>query len=484
MKFLFVARNPSIFVQNERAIRLLVERGHFVKMLLCSPVWRNAAMDAQRLTAYREITGGAFDYAFAPQPSGLAAAVLKHTRELVNLMAYLRPRNPVSTSPYMVARAGQALYSPLDFIARIRPVRLMLRCWALARPLRLLDALLPPNGRVMDALRAEKADLLIASPFIFSRSPETEFVKCARRLGLRSAVAVFSWDNLTSKGVFQIVPDAVLVWNRAQVQELEAIHGVPGEKAIPTGAPSLDFWFEKQPSVDRDGFCRRHGLPPGRPFLVYLCSSQTIAPDEHVFVREFVRALRARMGEAAPSVLIRPHPLNLAIWNGFEEPGAAIVPRANQDIFYSDEARQLFFDTLKHGIGVVGLNTTAMIEASILDCPCLSMLVPRYASTQEQSGHFHHLTDSGLVYPAEDFDGLARVLAVLMAGRDPRAGARRAFVRDFVRPYGVHHPSGRLTADAWERLAAGDSPASVAARLAALEPALDASGGEIPACAG
>src|SRR5215217_3498050 len=49
-------------------------------------------------------------------------------------------------------------------------------------------------------------------------------VKAARRLGVRSAVPVLSWDNLTNKGLIRVPPDQVLVWNEAQKTEAVMMH--------------------------------------------------------------------------------------------------------------------------------------------------------------------------------------------------------------------------------------------------------------------
>jgi hypothetical protein len=465
MNLLIVARNPSIFTQYERVIRALCQGGHRVRMLLHSPVWRNAAMDEERLKGFRDETRGRFDFAPAAKASGWRAGLLRNTRELLNYAAYLRATRPISTSPYMVSRAAQVLYPPLDFIARMRPCRWLLRRRFFLRWLARVDGAMPPDPAVTTAIREFQPDLLLASPFIFSRSEETEYVKCAQALGIRTTAAIFSWDNLTSKGVFQVVPDAVLVWNKAQVEELEAIHGVGRSRAVWTGAPSMDFWFDQKPSVDRESFCRREGLDPASPYVIYLCSSQTIARDENVFVAELLRFLRDALGERMPSVLIRPHPLNLKIWDGFEFPGAVVVPRDNRDIFYSSEARQLFFDTLHHGVCVVGLNTTAMIEASVAGKACVSMDVERYAATQSQSGHFHHLEDSGCLYLTRNLPETADALAGLLAGRDPNADARRAFVQAFVRPWGLERTASDAMLRTLEGLAAGNSPADIVGRL-------------------
>ena len=50
-----------------------------------------------------------------------------------------------------------------------------------------------------------------------------------------------------------------------------------------------------------------------------------------------------------------------------------------------------FFDSIYHSAAVVGINTSAMIEAAIIGRPVFSMLAEEFAGTQEGTIHFHHL---------------------------------------------------------------------------------------------
>ena len=120
---------------------------------------------------------------------------------------------------------------------------------------------------------------------------------------------VASWDNLTGKGLIRVVPDRVLVWNNVQAEEAVAMHGIPRDRVVATGAPKFDEWFERRPSSSREELARV-GLAPG-PYVLYACSSAFIAPDEVPFVARWLAAVRApspALGEVG--VLVRPHPQN------------------------------------------------------------------------------------------------------------------------------------------------------------------------------
>jgi hypothetical protein len=102
---------------------------------------------------------------------------------------------------------------------------------------------------------------------------------------------------------------------------------------------------------------------------------------------------------------------------------------------------------------VVGLNTSAEIEAAILDKPVLTVKAGAFAPGQEGQLHFRYLLQEhgGFVHTAASFDQHVDQLGEALAG-DPLAGARRQFLETFVRPLGIDVPAGPALADAIEAL--------------------------------
>ena len=137
-------------------------------------------------------------------------------------------------------------------------------------------------------------------------------------------------------------------------------------------------------------------------------------------------------------VLVRPHPAHVKQWNHVKLSGFA-----NVALWHDKEtmnADQGLFDSLHHSSAVVGLNTSAMIEAGILDKPVLSLVMPEFAGGQENTLHFHYLraANGGLLEEAASFDEHLEQLAAALGGRG-RDGRIRSFIERFVRPRGHQH---------------------------------------------
>lgn len=347
--------------------------------------------------------------------------------------------------------------------------------------LRKLEAAIPTSRRIDRFIAEQRPDALVASPVIEFASSQIEYLKSARKLGIRTGIGVASWDNLTGKGLLRFVPDRVFVWNDVQRGELEDMHWIPRDRIVLTGAQRFDEWFDRTPTLSREDFAHKVGLDPARPYVLYLCSSPFIAPDEVSFVRRWAGAIRG----GSPAVrdvglLVRPHPQNGRQWEGVslgEFGNAAIWPRlgAQPD---AGEARADYFDSLAHSACIVGINTSGLIEAGIVGKSVLTVLDPDFAGTQAGTLHFQYLRweNGGLLRVAADLPEHLGQLEQALAGGADDARQIAEFVQRFCRPGGLDRDAATLVADGIEELARlGPLPrerpgAGTLARRAALTP--------------
>jgi hypothetical protein len=266
-------------------------------------------------------------------------------------------------------------------------------------------------------------------------------------------------------------PDRVLVWNGTQRDEAVTLHGIPADRVIVTGAQCFDQWFDRPPSRDRSALCRDAGLPDDRPYVLYVCSALLRgSPPEAAFVRRWIAALRASPDAALrdAAVLVRPHPQRLAEWDGVDLTGLgpAALWGANP---VDARSRADYFDSIYHARAVVGLNTSALIEAAVVDRPVHTLLLPEFRASQEGTLHFRYLLDGerGFLRVARSLGEHVDQLAATW--RRPLEPRNRAFVDHFVRPHGAATPQ---VADAVEHTARL-RPRAVP-RAAALRPVVQA----------
>jgi hypothetical protein len=319
-----------------------------------------------------------------------------------------------------------------------------------------------PTVPALDRMLGELApDAIVVSPLVDAASAQVDLVKSAHSLGIPVAAGIASWDNLTNKGLLRVHPDLVLVWNEIQKHEAVSLHGVAPERVAVTGAQLFDRWFGRAPSRDGDTFRRHIGLAGEAPYVLFTGSSGFISEGraEVAFVRRWVAALRtcgdARV-ESLP-IVIRPHPYNARAWTDVDMSEFADVvvwPRGAYNPV-AEDSRNDFFDSLYHSAAVVGINTSAMIEAAIVGRPVLSIQTDDFASTQEGTLHFHYLLpeNGGFLRVARSLDEHVRQLAHVVANADAVRAETDRFVDRFVRPLGRERDATPIVADTLEALA-------------------------------
>jgi hypothetical protein len=469
LRFLFFLYHAGYLRHYAEPIRQLARDGHTIH--LAFTVIEKDAGDRRLVEAlaadYETITFGK-----APRRSYIDGWRRTSTvvRGLVDLTRYIDPRYAGAVA--LKNRVG-AKIKTLLVTGRVDPVSR----WALSRLVdrlsrvtdprtgrRMLNLLgaaelaIPTSRRVNRFMRGFAPDAVLATPVVEFASNQVDYLKSAQRLGIPTAICVASWDNLTNKGLLRFTPDRVLVWNEMQRKELEELHRVPPDRVVVTGAQKFDEWFERRVTRDSTAFKQRVGLEPVADYLLYVCSSTFIAPDEVSYVRRWLKSLReSGFSELEQiGVVVRPHPQNGGQWSGVDlhDFGDVVVwpPIGAQPD--DGDARADFFDSLSHAAAVVGVNTSAMIEAAIVGKNVLTVLDPAFAATQEGTLHFHYLLreNGGFLRIARSLDDhTAQLREVLMAG-DAESARVRAFVESFVRPHGLDVPAAALVADAMREL--------------------------------
>jgi len=452
VRIVFLLRHALYLRNFESALRGLAERGHEI-ILVLSPLDKQvdttllASLTSEHEGISQQLVGPRTDW-WWPASEGF--------RTLRDYLRYLEPE--YHDAPALVARGGRrlprtALWA-FDNVPGLksRPVRRLLAGLAT-----LIDRAIPPDPGLLKVLKRWSPDLLVVTPMIDFTYGQTDYVKAARYLGIPTVLAVASWDNLTNKGLVQICPDRVLVWNEVQEREAVTMHSIPADRVQKTGAQLYDHWFEMRPSLSRAEFCARAGgLDPDKPIVLYLCSSSFICRDEVAFVRDWLRALRGADGAAAgANVIVRPHPAHSNQWNGvsLSEFGNAVVWPRGGAVPVDDERKRDYFDSLFHANAVVGVNTSGFIEAGILGRRTLAIKSGHFDETQDGTLHFRYLTEGALLTISTGFpEHLAELEDAIKNKEETRAEIRK-FIADFVRPAGLELPATPIFIEAVEEAA-------------------------------
>jgi hypothetical protein len=311
---------------------------------------------------------------------------------------------------------------------------------------RLIENAIPSDPGRERFLQSNRPDVVLVSPLVRFGSEQADWVKSARALDIPVGFPVFSWDNLTTKGIVHVHPDRVFVWNEVQKREATVYYGIPPENVIVTGAPRFDAFIDLKPSIDRRQYCQGLGLDPAAPIVTYLCSSEFVAGREVDFVDRWISDLRSDSRLSACNVVVRPHPRSVRQWSDTDIAKHERVAISMSRVLNADQS---LYDALFYSAAVVGLNTSAQIEAAILGKPVLTLLAPGFEDGQQGTLHFHYLLaeHGGFVQMARALDEHKDHLAAALTGRCDLDQMRRS-VEQFIRPAGWDRPATPILADA------------------------------------
>ena len=452
MKLLFVARHFAYFRNYDSALRELAARGHTIHLA----VERDEHLGGQRAVEALAAECPGITYGkVPPRRVDTWSGVTQRIRIGLDYLRFLEPF--YDTAPLRRVRARNRtprLLSALADPPLLRGARW--RRWV-TRALHVVDQAAPPPPSILEFVRAQQPDALLVTPLVDLGSQQIDYIRAARHLGIPTAVAVWSWDYLSSKAYIREAPERVFVWNGWQEREAVDVHGIPADRVVVTGAQCFDRWFGRQPSRDREALCRQLGLPPERPIVLYVCSGLVSeSPPELPFIFEWLRSLRASADPmvAAAGVLVRPYPSRAGEWRDVEltSLGPVAVWGGNP---VDRRTRDDYFDSLYHSAAVVGVNTSAFIEAGIVGREVLTILDPRFHDTQEGALHFQYLlrVGGGLLRVGRTLDEHVGQLGDALRRVPGAEHPHRAFLESFVRPYGLDTPATPRFVRAVEELA-------------------------------
>lgn len=302
------------------------------------------------------------------------------------------------------------------------------------------ERLLPADRGIMRQIRAlNPSAVLVAYRGQPPGSPDSDYLKAAKKLGIPTIISVASWDSLTTKGKIHLAPRLLLVWNEKQKQDAIRYHGLKSHTIQVVGAFQFDEWFA----------LRKDTAPERKEPRALLYVASGALSGDNLSVPLLLRATMNRdvVLRGVP-LIVRP-PLEDAPKYQTNAAGISLEPRSYEGLG-RDESAQLFLRSIGASFAAIGVHTTGLIDALIKGLPTIIYSPPEFRAVQEVP-HFRELIESGAAYRAANSDELAALARALYEGRDEKRAAREAFIAS-LRPRGAATPAASFAAEEIEKL--------------------------------
>jgi len=248
---------------------------------------------------------------------------------------------------------------------------------------------------------------VIFSTDVFS-AVDCRIMLAAKRRSIPIVGMVRSWDNLTTKGGFRVIPNLLVVHNEIIKKEAIEIHNIDPAIIKITGIPHYDNYL-LEPTVNREQFLDKFGMGKNDRFVVYApLGDRIMKVSEHIYrPHTFDRDMIKILDEVIPKshhLLVRFPPTDSVNLDGANFSSRVILERPGTS-FGSDlkgiRTSELSSEDDKHLINtifycdfVLTPFSSIAIDAALLDKPVIILgfdpYPVSYIESVERLHEFNH----------------------------------------------------------------------------------------------
>lgn len=248
------------------------------------------------------------------------------------------------------------------------------------------------DKRVADKLRALRCDIVVATSLNLRFSQQNFVVAAANRMNIPTFYPVLTWDNLSTKSFLTIQPRKIFCWDEGQRDWLTKNHFFPNENIEICGPIYFEKWFD---AISQRKSARN--LARKNVKVLYLGSSLNIIGPEEVLLMQLCACAREaeRITGSRFEVIFKSHPakqISLPEYFRAYEHDKFGLPQTNEE-----EEDHLHLFEKSHL--VFGVNTTAMIEASLVNRHVFALIQGKKAR-QMSVHHFEKMLQQFSIKPA------------------------------------------------------------------------------------
>jgi hypothetical protein len=241
----------------------------------------------------------------------------------------------------------------------------------------------------------------------------------AKDLGIKTVVAVFSWDNLP-KGRLPVRGDHFLVWSEYMKKEMAMYFPEINQSNISiVGTPQFDFYRNPALIQRREEFAKTHGLNPSKNWVCFSGDDSLTSPHDPLFLRDLAEKLSHRDDI---QILFRPVPVEghhryQEVLDNFPQI-ILMIPKWKHGAgwnsffpYYEDVA--ILVNLAKHCATVVNVGSTMALDFSQFNKPSLYVkydVKPNHRWDINRTYQFQHfktmngLDPVGWIYSPEEIE--------------------------------------------------------------------------------
>ena len=332
------------------------------------------------------------------------------------------------------------------------------------RVIRALDRLVPIDRELAAMLDKYQPSLVLAPDIILAS--DRVLLRAAKRAGFKTVGMVRSWDNLTAKGVIQVMPEWLIAQTSRMKQEAIRFGDTEPDRVVVCGVAQFDEYW-KPATQTREDFLTSLGIPTDR--RVVLCApffGEYSQKSGIMLVEALAKAIDDRKLPGDVHLLVRYRPedgTTAEAPRSLNHPRITVTlpaskffatPRGRKDYEFTQEDVDLMIDSLRYSEVTLNTISTLTVDAVALDKPVINIRFDIDPDVEEGNrvklySHFDHYTaleSTGGVRLAHSFDELLKHLNVYLKNPSQDVAGRAQIRREQIEFEDAG--SGKRSADA------------------------------------
>ncbi len=212
---------------------------------------------------------------------------------------------------------------------------------------------------------------------------EIPLFMAAKKLGLKNAGLLRSWDNLHLG--LKFFPDKLLVWNEVNAKEAVGLMRYKREQVEIIGPCQMDPYFKAENVWTREAFCKRMHLDPTRPILTLATIGKLVQGyDENYIADQLVSLLQSKQIPGDPQLIIRLHPVSryeeFLRYQDFPFVRISHITGHIPTLGWTMTQKEIIevANLLKHSNVLLSPGSTITIEAAIFNTPTIFPIYHHY----------------------------------------------------------------------------------------------------------
>jgi hypothetical protein len=156
-------------------------------------------------------------------------------------------------------------------------------------------------------LDEDKVDLLF---FTHQRPPFiAPLIPLAKKLNIKTATFIFSWDNLASKGRMAGIFDYYLVWSNLMKEELITFYtSIKDNQIAVVGTPQFEPYVLPRYETSKEAFNKIFKINPNLPTICFSCGDISTSKNDELYIETIAELSIAKMFVKPVNLIVRTSP--------------------------------------------------------------------------------------------------------------------------------------------------------------------------------